>query len=178
MRDLYLLAESAAVESAVTRSAPGLARAYGDERAAALARRPPPDALTPPEREVEALVRCVLAAEPGAALPGLGGDPSPEASLAWARETAARLASGAAKYRGVPPVDAWGTVIAAAAAAAVETGCSSSRSTPIPKTNRRNARDRPRGTERPAGGRRRPRRSRAPIRPARRARIADPGAVR
>jgi nitric oxide reductase NorD protein len=118
VRDLYLLAEGAAVEGAVVRTAPGLAAAHAAERAAALARRPPADALTPAEREVEALFRRVLAAEPGAALPELGDEPSPDASLAWARDTAARLSSSGSRYRGVPPVDAWGTVIPAAGAAA------------------------------------------------------------
>jgi nitric oxide reductase NorD protein len=138
VRDLYLLAEGAAVEDAVTRSAPGLAGAAAAERAAALARRPPPDALTPAEREVEGLVRRVLAAAPGSALPGVGADLSPAESLAWARETAARLSS-ASKYRGVPPVDAWGTVITAAAGKAARRVLAQPYQ-PIPKTNTSNAR--------------------------------------
>ncbi len=117
VRDLFLLAEGAAVEDAITRSAPGLAQAHAAERAAALARRPPLESLTPAERQVETLVRRVLS-EPGAALAGLGAESTPEQSLAWARATAARLASSRAKYRGVPPVDAWGRVVPPAGAAA------------------------------------------------------------
>jgi nitric oxide reductase NorD protein len=121
VRDLYLLAESAAVEAAVARATPGLAGAQAAERAAALARRPPMDALTPAEREVETLVRRVLSAAPGASpdLPA-SADPAsadPAASLAWARATAARLAAGGGRYRGVTPVAAWGAVLPATAAA-------------------------------------------------------------
>jgi nitric oxide reductase NorD protein len=118
VRDLYLLAEGAAVEEAITRGLPGLAGAQAAERAAALNRRPPADSLTPAERQVETLVRGVLAGQPGAALPELTADSTPEQSLAWARATAARLALSGARYRGVPPVDAWGTVLPPADAAA------------------------------------------------------------
>ncbi|HEX6751430.1 MAG TPA: VWA domain-containing protein [Longimicrobium sp.] len=112
VRDLYLLAEGAAVEDAIARTAPGLAPAQAAERAAALARRPEMDVLTPAEREVEQLVRGVLAGE-AADLPAAA---EPADSLAWARATAARLASAGARYRGVPPVAAWGTVVAAPSA--------------------------------------------------------------
>ncbi len=113
VRDLYLLAEGAAVEGAIARTAPGLAQAQAAERAAALARRPELDALTPAEREVERLVRGVLAGE-AADLPAAA---EPAESLAWARATAARLAAADARYRGVPPVPAWGTVVAAPSSA-------------------------------------------------------------
>ncbi|MBV9774203.1 MAG: VWA domain-containing protein [Gemmatimonadetes bacterium] len=109
-RDLYLLAESAAVDGAIARTVPGVLPTLAAERAAALARRPPPDALTPAEREVEALVRRLLALDPGAPLPDLPADGTPDDSLAWARATAARLRASDARYRGVPAVDAWGTV--------------------------------------------------------------------
>lgn len=112
VRDLYLLAESAAVEDAISRAAPGLAGAQAAERAAALARRPSLDALTPPEREVERLVRGVLAGSPNHP-----ASPTPDDSLAWARATAARVASAGSRYRGVPPVAAWGAVLPASEAA-------------------------------------------------------------
>ncbi|HET7229388.1 MAG TPA: VWA domain-containing protein [Longimicrobium sp.] len=109
VRDLYLLAESAAVDQAIARTAPGLAPTQAAERAAALARRPALDALTPVEGEVERMVRGVLASD--AASPAdLPADAGPGESLAWARATAARLAAAGSRYRGVPPVDAWGTV--------------------------------------------------------------------
>jgi len=139
VRDLYLLAEGAAVEEAVNRSAPGLASAHAAERAAALARRPAPESLTPAEREVEALVRRVLSDRPVDALRGLGADPTPAQSLAWARQTAARLAAGGARYRGVPPVAAWGTVITAATGKAARRVLVQPYQ-PIPKTRKRNAR--------------------------------------
>jgi nitric oxide reductase NorD protein len=110
VRDLYLLAESAAADDAVARTAPGLARALSEERASALTRRPALDALTPAEREVERLVRGVLS---GAAAVPKSLDPAD--SLAWARKTAARLqARGGGRYRGLPGVITWGIVLPAA----------------------------------------------------------------
>ncbi|HEX8245368.1 MAG TPA: VWA domain-containing protein [Longimicrobium sp.] len=113
VRDLYLLAESAAVEDTIARTAPGLAPAQAAERSAALRRRPALDALTAPEREVERLVRGILA--------GSADHPAsatPADSLAWARATAARVAAAGSRYRGVPLVAAWGMVLPAGAAAA------------------------------------------------------------
>jgi nitric oxide reductase NorD protein len=110
-RDLYLLAESAAVDAAIARAIPGVVPALAAERAAALARRPALDSLTPAEREVERLTRHVLSLDPTAPSADFPIDGGPEASLAWARETAARLSAAAPRYRGVPPVGAWGTVL-------------------------------------------------------------------
>jgi len=111
VRDLYLVAEGAAVDHAIATHAPGLREAHTAERAAALARRPALESLTPAEREVESLLRRVLAAEPHAALPELPAASTPGESLAWARQTAARVAATGSRYRGIAPVDAWGTVI-------------------------------------------------------------------
>jgi len=118
VRDLYAIAEGAAADRAIAAQAPGLARAHAAARADALARRPALDVLTPAERQVESLVRGTLSADPGAALPELPAGATPADSLAWARQTAARLASAGARYRGVAPVDAWGTVLPVTAAAA------------------------------------------------------------
>jgi nitric oxide reductase NorD protein len=110
-RDLYLLLESAAVDRAIVRVAPGLGPALVAERAAALARRPPPGVLTPAERAVEEVVRRVLSASPDEPPPELDLSATPAESLARAREMAARV-SGRGAYRGVPAVAAWGTVAA------------------------------------------------------------------
>ena len=115
-RDLYLLCEAAAVDAAIARRVGGLRATLRQARAAALARRPSLGALTPVEREVERLVRGVLSGEPVDASP-LAPDATPADARAWARATAARLsATAAGRYRGVPPVELWGTVLGGGAA--------------------------------------------------------------
>jgi nitric oxide reductase NorD protein len=114
--DLYLLRESAAIDAAIARANAGLAPALHAARAAALARRPSLDALTSTEREVELLLRRALAGEltetPGGATAGS----TPADSLAWARETAARLRAAhgtrgtRGAYRGLQPVSLWGSL--------------------------------------------------------------------
>jgi nitric oxide reductase NorD protein len=122
-RDLYLLAEGASVDAEIARRAPGLRGALVDARRSALAARPDAEAMTAAEREVERLFCAALDGEPGVAgteLPDFG---HPSASLAWARRMAARLeAVAGTRYRGVPAVDAWGTVSPLAAKAALGRG--------------------------------------------------------
>jgi nitric oxide reductase NorD protein len=112
-RDLYLLLESAAADAAIAEGVPGVRGALEAERAAALAGRPPLVELTETEREVETLVRALLAGDaahpPAEVAPG----ETPAASLDRARALAAGLASARGRYRGVPAVGAWGTVISA-----------------------------------------------------------------
>ena len=106
-RDLYLLREGMAVDAHIARAHPGIADTLVAERRGALARRPKLDILTRPERDVELLVREGLSADPR--LPdSLTGDPAE--SLAWARETAARIREERVSYRGLPPALLWGTV--------------------------------------------------------------------
>src|SRR5215218_2257243 len=107
-RDLYLLAESAAVDAAIARAAPGVVPTLRSARAEALAGRPPLASLTPLEREVEALVRTLLGADPSAPPPELSGVDTPAASLARAQDIAAQARFAGRGYRGVPAVAAWG----------------------------------------------------------------------
>lgn len=118
-RDLYLLREGASIDAQIARTFPGLSRALERERSLALARRPNERRLTAAERDVEQLVRDALGGAPGAALgPALGAapdaandrSPSPEESLAWARETAARIRQRGDRYRGLPLAEAWGAI--------------------------------------------------------------------
>ncbi|MDB4949933.1 MAG: von Willebrand factor, type [Gemmatimonadetes bacterium] len=110
-RDLYLLAEGAAVDRAITRDVPGVRAALRAERTAALSARPALDALTPAEREVEALVRSALLTDGAEEVGGPAPGSTPEETAAWARERAASLrALHAGAYRGVTPVAAWGKV--------------------------------------------------------------------
>ncbi|HVH12073.1 MAG TPA: hypothetical protein VM759_03425 [Longimicrobium sp.] len=110
-RDLYLLLESAAADAAITDAVPGMRPALQAERAAALARRPPPEGLTEAEREVETLVRALLAADTAAPPSALSPGATPAESLERARALAERLRTAHGRYRGVPAVAAWGTLL-------------------------------------------------------------------
>jgi len=123
-RDLYLLAESAAVDAAIARAAPGVVPALRSARAEALAGRPPVVGLDAPEREVEALVRTLLSADPSSPPPDLSSADTPAGSLARARDLAAQARFAGRGYRGIAPVAAWGSthgaLVEAAAAEAPE----------------------------------------------------------
>ena len=110
VRDLYLLREGTMVDATIARANPGLSDALEAERRAALARRPELDRLTPPERDVELLLRNAL----GRPLTHTGdlADTSNDAaaSLTWAKEEAARIRRERDAYRGLPPASLWGIV--------------------------------------------------------------------
>jgi nitric oxide reductase NorD protein len=116
-RDLYLLFESAAVDAAVAERVPGLRTALAAERQAERARRGELHPRGAAAREVETIVRELLAADVSAPPPSLAGCDTPHDSLRRARDAAARI-RGAGRYRGVPPVDLWGSVLPSAVAAA------------------------------------------------------------
>ena len=110
-RDLFMIAESAAADAAISRRVPGLRATLALSRSQALAARPRPERLGALEREVEGLVTHVLSTDltapshvPRAA--------SPTESLTWARETAKRLSAShdSVHYHGVQPVTHWGRV--------------------------------------------------------------------
>lgn len=119
-RDLYLLAEAAAIDNLVARSVRGMALPLSGARLTALARRPELKTLKPLEREVEIIARRVLASAPDELPLELVGLDSADRSLAWAHEIAGKLRaemSGPAYgYRGIAPVAIWGTVHRAAPA--------------------------------------------------------------
>ena len=107
-RDLFLLRESAAIDATIARDVRNLVPVLVAARAEALERRPVLEALAGAERDVERLVRQLLAADPASPPPALG---APEDSVAWARDTAAQLRTTQERYRGVPPVGIWGRVL-------------------------------------------------------------------
>lgn len=111
VRDLYLLMESAAAEASIAEALPRLRGALAEERASALARRPALEGLKGAEREVEALVRALLARDADDPPAELAPGATPAESLARARLLAARVRAARGRYRGVPAVGAWGTVI-------------------------------------------------------------------
>jgi len=112
-RDLFLLREGVSVDAAIASTVRGLGERLQRERAAALAARVERRSARPLEREMEALLRRVLAApaeRPTAAVPA---SDDPAQSLAWAEGEAQRLrARGWARerYRALPPVALWGIV--------------------------------------------------------------------
>jgi nitric oxide reductase NorD protein len=115
-RDLYLLFESAAVDAASAEKVPGLRAALAAERSAERARRGEPSARRAADRQVEAIVHQLLSADAAAPPPALAGCDTPEESLRRARAEAARIRA-AGRYRGVPPVSHWGSVLPPAATA-------------------------------------------------------------
>src|SRR4051812_19232556 len=114
-RDLFLIRESAAVDAAISRTVRNVAPTLLAARAEALAHRPLMESLAGAERDVEQLVRQLLAADPAAPPSALAGQDSAAESLAWARATAARLRSNPDRYRGITPVEVWGKVLAPSA---------------------------------------------------------------
>jgi nitric oxide reductase NorD protein len=110
-RDLFLLRESATIDAAIARSVRNVAPALAAARADALARRPLIESLAGAERDVEKLVRQLLAADPASPPPALAEQGTAEESLAWARGVAERLRAAPDRYRGITPVDVWGRVL-------------------------------------------------------------------
>ncbi|MEO7358768.1 MAG: VWA domain-containing protein, partial [Gemmatimonadaceae bacterium] len=107
VRDLYLLAEAAAVDKQLGTALPGLLDALCNARAAARDSRPGAKLLTPQEAAVEHEIDAVLAAHP---LAGVQSQ-SPAASLAWAEMTARRVRALEGSYRGVQAVWLWGRIV-------------------------------------------------------------------
>jgi nitric oxide reductase NorD protein len=117
-RDLYLLLESAAADASIAESIPGVRGALAAERASALAARPPLEGLKGADREVEAMLRRLLAGDAADPPADLAPGATPEESLARARALAERVRA-AGRYRGVPAVAAWGRVVVIPGAARV-----------------------------------------------------------
>jgi nitric oxide reductase NorD protein len=130
-RDLYLLLESAAADATMAEGVPGVRPALQAERAAALARRPALDGLTEPEREVETLVRALLAGDAAMPPPELAPGATPAESLERARTLAAGVGTARGRYRGVPMAGAWGTVIRVDGAAAGAADAAAVRPAPL-----------------------------------------------
>ncbi|MEP6549576.1 MAG: VWA domain-containing protein [Gemmatimonadales bacterium] len=110
VRDLYLLSESAASDREIVAALPGLAPALYRWRLVERESRPRNSLLTSREREVERLMRIVLASSPEMNPAEVPFAPTPTDSLAWARATAALLAPLGGRYRGLRAVATWGRI--------------------------------------------------------------------
>ncbi|HTK52638.1 MAG TPA: VWA domain-containing protein [Gemmatimonadaceae bacterium] len=112
-RDLYLMREGAMIDAAIARAVPGLRDTLFAARKQALESRPSLTRLSLAERAVEGLLRASLSIdltrESERAASG-----SPDESLAWARERLGEIGGDGARYRGIAPVPAWGTLRAPA----------------------------------------------------------------
>lgn len=113
-RDLYLLAESVAVDRILVRDFPGLASDLVAERSRALRERPSAAWHTPLERRVDAMVCEVLASDPLVPPAWMTVSATPGESRAWARRLASDQRRGSGRYRGLPVVALWGGVARAA----------------------------------------------------------------
>ncbi len=107
LRDLYLLAEAAAVDQLLAEIAPGLACEIVSARLTERSARPE-RGYTAQEAELERLTRALLEAEPSKPPSSVPLFATPTDSLEWARLEAVRVAAVRGRYRGVAPVFLWG----------------------------------------------------------------------
>jgi len=112
-RDLYALAEAAAVDRQLSHEFGGIVADLRAARARSLSERPPLERLTALEHRVEQLVRATLAADPAMLPSDVPLSATPAESRRWARTTAERLRRTAARYRGVAVVPLWGPLVVA-----------------------------------------------------------------
>ena len=110
VRDLYLLSEAAASDREIVAALPGIASGLYRARLAERESRPRVSLLTSREREVERLVDSVLGSSPHLNPADVPFAPTPADSLAWARATAASIASLGGRYRGLRAIATWGRI--------------------------------------------------------------------
>ena len=110
-RDLYLLAEGVSIDRDIVERAPGLGRALSELRRAELSARLPVQRVPISERAMESLLQAALVEEVQRENGVAPRTYSPQESLAWACERAARLrieSPASVHYAGVRPVGLWG----------------------------------------------------------------------
>jgi nitric oxide reductase NorD protein len=110
VRDLYALAEAAAVDTLLATLIPRLHPELVEARRTARSARPSAR-MTARESAVEQLLVSLLDADPLEPPTLFPRSASPAQSLAWARATAARLSALPGRFRGVAPVTLWGTIV-------------------------------------------------------------------
>ncbi len=109
LRDLFLLAEAAAIDEMLAATLPHYSAEISEARREALAARPPIRRPSAQEAAVENLVKALLSAHPGAAPPPFVHPGLPPDSLGWARRQHRELIGLPGPYRGMAPVPLWGT---------------------------------------------------------------------
>ncbi len=113
LRDLYLLAEAAAVDSLLVRMLPRLRSALRQARLEADESSPFTPGASRQERAMETLVQALLTADPATPPAPFIVAETPDASRRWAAEQRAGLMQLAGPYRGMAPVPLWGATAAA-----------------------------------------------------------------
>ncbi len=111
-RDLYLIAEAAAVDRMLTILLPGMRIDIVAARAAALADRARTASLRLSRQEmaVERLIASLLHADPLIPPPEIPVFVTAAESSRWVGELAQRIRTLSGRYRGIAPVALWGTV--------------------------------------------------------------------
>jgi nitric oxide reductase NorD protein len=111
LRDLYFLAEAAAVDAQLVRMFPRLAPDIRDARREAVERRPVIRRPSLRELAAEGLLRALLLAEPDSPPTPFAALTTPEESRAWALDQRRALAGLTGPYRGMAPVPLWGEAL-------------------------------------------------------------------
>ena len=122
LRDLYLLSESAAVDTLLVRMFPRLAAQIRESRLETARSRPAVRRPSPRELAVEGLLRGLLAADPAVAPAPFTFAPTPKTSRHWADEQRALLLVLPGPYRGMAAVPLWGVIPGATEAPAATPG--------------------------------------------------------
>jgi nitric oxide reductase NorD protein len=113
LRDLYLLAEAAAVDCLLVRMLPRLRSSLWEARLEADEWRPFIPRASRQDRAMEALVQALLTADPATPPAPFIVAETPGASRRWAEEQRVPLMELAGPYRGMEPVPLWGVTAAA-----------------------------------------------------------------
>ena len=108
LRDLYFLAEAAAIDAQLVRMFPRLAPAIGEARREALERRPAIRRPSPRELAAEHLLAALLRAAPDSPPVPFAAPATPDDSGTWARDQHRSLTRLTGPYRGMAPVPLWG----------------------------------------------------------------------
>lgn len=110
IRDLFLLAEAAAIDAAIVTVLPRLGAALCEARRESAAACAPIPRPSQQELAMEALLHALLAAKPAAPPFPFIVATTPEESLRWATRQHEQLLRLDGPHRGLPPVPVWGVV--------------------------------------------------------------------
>lgn len=110
VRDLYFLAEAAAIDAWLLRMLPRLTEEFREARRDAASTRPERGRMSEQDRAVERLVLALLAADPTGPPPPFVEAATAAHSCAWAVAHQQRVSALDGPYRGMAPVPLWGAI--------------------------------------------------------------------
>jgi nitric oxide reductase NorD protein len=141
VRDLFLLAEAAAVDAMLAAMLPRYAAEITEARREALAARPRVRRRSAQEAAVECLVESLLSSDPEVLPPPFIRPGDVGNSEAWAESQRQGLSALKGPYRGMAPVPLWGIVsdateggVAVSSRMADEAGCAPGRTRTLPRS--------------------------------------------